>query len=122
MADRQLLRSVELLRSRWESSTRESRLRGLADIHSAKKLGIYGLASNVGIMMHGPTDKRRIQFVDHPVKACRRCNIAIPDEEANRLRSTGLCEARCHGFILTRTLTLSSVSFWRMKPGLLLKL
>ncbi len=46
--------------------------------------------------------KRRIQFVDHPVKACRRCSIAIPDEEANRLRSTGICEARCHGFILTR--------------------
>ncbi|MDR6832102.1 MULTISPECIES: hypothetical protein [unclassified Sphingopyxis] len=46
--------------------------------------------------------KRRVQFVEHPVKACRRCSIAIPDEEANRLRSTGLCEARCHGFILTR--------------------
>lgn len=46
--------------------------------------------------------RRRIQFVDQPVKACRKCSIAIPDEEANRLRSTGLCEARCHGFILTR--------------------
>lgn len=46
--------------------------------------------------------KRLIQFVDHPVKACQRCSRAIPPEEANLLRSTGLCKAPCHGFILTR--------------------
>ncbi|MDR7227843.1 hypothetical protein [Sphingopyxis sp. BE259] len=31
-------------------------LRDVANIHSASKLGIYGFASNVGIMKHGPTD------------------------------------------------------------------
>lgn len=44
--------------------------------------------------------RRRIRFVDHPVSACA-CNIVLPQLK-DELARHGVCDTRCHGFVLVR--------------------
>ena len=43
---------------------------------------------------------RRVRFVDQPVSACR-CGVVRPHIR-DELKSHGICDTRCHGFILVR--------------------
>lgn len=47
-------------------------------------------------------EKRRIRFVDRPVKACPKCNIVLLPDLKSELARNGICETNCHGFILVR--------------------
>jgi hypothetical protein len=47
-------------------------------------------------------EKRRIRFVDRPVKACPKCNIVLLRDLQSDLARDGICETNCHGFILVR--------------------
>lgn len=47
-------------------------------------------------------EKRRIRFVDRPVKACPKCNIVLLRDLQSELVRNGICETNCHGFILVR--------------------
>jgi len=46
--------------------------------------------------------RRRVHFVDRPVAACPTCNITLLPYLKSELARKGVCEARCHGFILAR--------------------
>lgn len=46
--------------------------------------------------------RRRVHFVDRPVAACPACNITLLPYLKSELAWKGVCETRCHGFILAR--------------------
>lgn len=46
--------------------------------------------------------RRRVHFVDRPVAACPSCNITLLPYLKSELARKGVCETRCHGFILAR--------------------
>lgn len=50
----------------------------------------------------GTPGHRRVHFVDRPVAACPACNITLLPYLKSELARKGVCETRCHGFILAR--------------------
>lgn len=50
----------------------------------------------------GMPGRRRVHFVDRPVSACPTCNITLLEHLRSELAHKGVCESRCHGFILAR--------------------
>jgi hypothetical protein len=50
----------------------------------------------------GMPGRRRVHFVDRPVSACPTCNIMLLGHLRSELARKGVCESRCHGFILAR--------------------